>query len=164
MAIVAIPLCANGEATAKGAPCLLSVNPWPKIATGQPFVGRGPEGINRLKNRSSVPCEGTLWRVGTWGMKTFPFCQCRPVNLPNAMVEMEPGKTCNAARSAFRLVGMSGPTANACTFQVKPVTVFSGKTVVSPLLPILKVTCGAAAALICSRMLCNVAVAVCVVK
>src|SRR6476646_692336 len=32
IAMLAMPLCARTEATANGAPCLLSVNPWPKIA------------------------------------------------------------------------------------------------------------------------------------
>ncbi len=117
-------------ATAKGAPCLLSVNPWPKIATGQPLVGRGPEGINRLKKRSSVPCEGTLWRVGTCGMKTPAFCQCCPLNLPKAMVPIAPGNTCRAPSAAFKWSGTSGRGCQRCTFQVSPVTVFSGNTVV----------------------------------
>src|SRR5258708_9014165 len=124
--MLAMPLWASVEATANGAPCLLSVNPWPKIATGHPLVGRGPEGMNRLKKSFSVPCDGTVWLVGTCGMKTPAFCQCCPVNLPNAMVLMEPGNTCKAARFPFRLVGTSGPTVSACTFQVSPVTVFSG--------------------------------------
>src|SRR5262249_2813313 len=153
IAMVAMPLCASVEATAKGPPCLLSVKPWPKMATGQPLLGRGPAGINRLKNTSSDPCEGTLWRVGTWGIKTLAFCQCCPANLPKASVATEPGNTCRAARLPFRLVGTSGPTARAWTFQVNPVTVLTGKTVVSPLLPSLKLTTGGAAALICSRRL-----------
>src|SRR5689334_2162800 len=147
--MLAIPLCASTEATANGAPCLLSVNPCPKIATGQPLVGRGPEGINRLKKISSEPCEGTLCRVGTCGMNTLAFCQCVPLNFPNASVLMEPGNTCSAARLPFRLVGTRGPTVSACTFQVKPVTVFTGNTVFSPWVPMLNVTCGGAAALIC---------------
>src|SRR5579859_1302013 len=148
IAIVAIPLWASVEATANGAPCLLSVNPWPKIATGQPLVGRGPDGMNRLKKSSSVPCAGTLCVVGTWGMKTLAFCQCCPANLPKARVLTDPGKTCKAARSPFRLVGISGPTVSACTFQVNPEIVFTGKTVFSPPLPRLKLTVGGAAALI----------------
>ena len=34
MAIVASPFAASVPATAIGAPCLLSVKPWPKITTG----------------------------------------------------------------------------------------------------------------------------------
>src|SRR5947209_14601578 len=105
IAMLAMPLCASVDATANGAPCLLSVNPWPKIATGQPLVGRGPEGINRLKKMSSVPCAGTGFRVGTCGMKTFPFCQCVPLNFPKARVLIDPGNTCKAPKVAFRLVG-----------------------------------------------------------
>src|SRR6185312_2436848 len=123
-AMLAIPLCASVDATAKGAPCLLSVNPWPKIATGQPLVGRGPEGIKRLKKMSSVPWAGTLCFVGTCGMKTLAFCQCVPLNFPNASVLMDPGNTCKAPSVALRLVGTSGPTVRACTFHVSPVTVF----------------------------------------
>src|ERR1700724_200068 len=123
--MLAMPLWASVEATAKGAPCLLSVNPWPKIATGQPLVGRGPEGMKRLKKISSVPWAGTDCRVGAWGMNTPAFCQCCPENFPNAILLMEPGNTCNAPSSAFKLFGMRGPTVNACTFQVSPVTVFN---------------------------------------
>ena len=49
MAIVAMPWNAIVEATASGAPCLLSVKPWPKIATGQPPAGGVPDGTKRLK-------------------------------------------------------------------------------------------------------------------
>ena len=86
------------------------------------------------------------------------------MNLPKASVPTEPGNTCKAPSVAFRLVGTSGPTVSACTFQVNPVTVFTGKTVFSPPLPRLKFTDGGAAALICSRMLRSVAVALSVVK
>ena len=44
MAIVATPACASEEATSHGAPFLLSPNPWPKIAVGQPPAGVGPAG------------------------------------------------------------------------------------------------------------------------
>ena len=49
MAIVAIPCAARVEATTTSAPCLLSVKPWPKIATGQPAAGALPAGTKRLK-------------------------------------------------------------------------------------------------------------------
>src|SRR5258708_9632308 len=121
MAMEARRLGASAEATANGAPCLLSVKPWPKIATGQPLAGRGPAGINRLKNKSSVPgWGGTLAPVGTAGMNTPPFGQCCPVNLPNARVPVDPGNPCNASRFPPRLTGASGPTLLPFTSQVTP--------------------------------------------
>src|SRR5262249_39736731 len=61
MAIVAIPCSAREAARASEAPpptppapppCLLPPTPWPKIATGHPPAGLGPEGRYRLKNTS----------------------------------------------------------------------------------------------------------------
>jgi hypothetical protein len=49
IAIVAMPCDANEPATVDGEPCLLSVKPCPKIATGQPDAGGVPAGMNRLK-------------------------------------------------------------------------------------------------------------------
>ena len=46
---VAIPLWASVDATANGLLFLLLANPCTKIATGQPFAGRVPAGINKLK-------------------------------------------------------------------------------------------------------------------
>ena len=60
MAIVAMPWLANVAATASGAPCLLSVKPCPKIATGQPPAGVVPAGITRLKTSLLAP-----WTLGT---------------------------------------------------------------------------------------------------
>ena len=105
IAMDAMPLCASVEATANGAPCLLSVNPWPNIATGQPLVGRLPDGMNRLKNMSCVDCTGTSLRVATAGMKTPALINCLELNFPKAMVPMEPGKTCKAARSPIEVHG-----------------------------------------------------------
>src|SRR5215471_16785567 len=97
MAIVAIPLCASVEATTSGLLFLLSPKPWPKMATGQPFVGRVPAGINKLKYRSCVLwTAGTPVRVGTAGMKAPGVSKFIAENLPNATVLTEPGKTCNA--------------------------------------------------------------------
>src|SRR5215469_5802 len=134
--MVAMPLCASVEATAKGAPCLLSVNPWPKIATGQPLVGRGPDGMNRLKKISSDPCQGTLCVVGTCGMKTLPFCQCCPVNLPKARVPTEPGKTCRAGVGTGTVI--RGPVVRVCWPQSMPIIELTGNTVFSPCVPRLK--------------------------
>ena len=49
IAMVAMPCDASEDATAIGAPCLLSVKPWPKIATGHPPRGGVPAGRMRLK-------------------------------------------------------------------------------------------------------------------
>src|SRR5262249_28994649 len=72
MAIVAMPRLANIAATASGAPCLLSVNPCPKIATGQPPAGVGPAGMIKLNSRVLVPwATGTPVRVPIGGVKFF---------------------------------------------------------------------------------------------
>src|SRR5258707_15149088 len=49
IAMVAIPRDASTDATAQGAPYMLSVKPCPKIATGQPPAGFGPAGRNTAK-------------------------------------------------------------------------------------------------------------------
>src|SRR5262245_23986305 len=109
MAMVAMPLWANVEATANGLLFLLSPKPCPKIATGQPCVRRVPAGINKLKESSSVPCtEGTPVRVGTGGMNPPAVSQFFAVNLPKASVATDPGKTCNAGVGTGTVV--SGPT------------------------------------------------------
>jgi hypothetical protein len=59
MAIVAIPAFAIVEATANGLLFLLSPKPCPKIATGQPPAGCGPDGRKRLKYTAFVP-----WTAG----------------------------------------------------------------------------------------------------
>ena len=49
MAMVAIPCAAIEAATVKLRRFLLSVFPWPRIATGHPAAGLGLEGKKRLK-------------------------------------------------------------------------------------------------------------------
>jgi hypothetical protein len=50
-------------------PCLLPPRPWPKIATGQPPAGLGPDGRYRLKYTSLTPwTAGVPVRVPTGGM------------------------------------------------------------------------------------------------
>ena len=39
----------DGEATVHGTPYMLSVKPWPKIATGQPPAGLVPEGVKSVR-------------------------------------------------------------------------------------------------------------------
>jgi hypothetical protein len=69
MAIVAMPCDASTEATAHGAPYMLSVKPWPKIATGHPFAGLLPAGTKISKRRSFALCGlGLPMSVGTAGM------------------------------------------------------------------------------------------------
>src|SRR4029078_12605222 len=77
MAIVAIPCSAREAARASEAPpptpppppCLLPPTPWPKIATGHPPAGLGPEGRYRLKNTSLTPrTTGVPVRLTTGGM------------------------------------------------------------------------------------------------
>ena len=54
---------------AHGSTFLLLLTPWPTIATGQPVLGIGPDGRNRLKYISLVPCtSGVPLRVPTAGM------------------------------------------------------------------------------------------------
>src|SRR5206468_7469286 len=94
IAIVAIPWAANVEATANGAPCLLSVKPCPKIATGQPSAGAVPEGMNRLKKSSLIRCTtGTPVRVPIGGMNFSGVSQSGDAKLPKAIALTEPGKT-----------------------------------------------------------------------
>src|SRR5262249_61534140 len=54
IAIVAMPACASDDATAHAAPFIESVNPWPKIATGQPPAGFAPDGTKSVKTRLSM--------------------------------------------------------------------------------------------------------------
>src|SRR5829696_969799 len=86
MAIVAIPCSAREAARASEAPppmpppppCLLPPTPWPKIATGHPPAGRGPDGRYRLKNTSLTP-----WTTGHPGL-------------------LVPGDTCHVAQVEHR--------------------------------------------------------------
>jgi hypothetical protein len=60
IAIVASPAFAKDDATTHGAPSFESVNPWPKITTGQPPAGAAPAGTK------SVNCTWLVaWTAGT---------------------------------------------------------------------------------------------------
>src|SRR5262245_8014835 len=85
IAMVAIPWAPKVAPTAHGAPCLLSVKPWPKIATGQPSAGGVPRGRNRLNCRVLFPCTaGTPVRVPTGGMNCSLVSQFGDSNWPKA--------------------------------------------------------------------------------
>src|SRR5438094_20200 len=89
MAIVAMPWLANVEATASGAPCLLSVKPCPKIATGQPPAGAGSAGMIRLKYRVLVDwTAGTPVSVPIGGMNFSAVSPSGDVEPPNAIAAM----------------------------------------------------------------------------
>src|SRR5712691_11415619 len=97
MAMVATPWAARVEATANGLLFLLSPKPWPKIATGHPFAGRGPEGRKRLKKMSSALCTSiTPVRVGTAGIKAPEVSKFMALNFPKAIEPTDPGRTCSA--------------------------------------------------------------------
>jgi hypothetical protein len=56
IAIEARPRLASDDATAHGAPPRLSVNPWPKIATGQPPAGFAPAGTKSVNPSVFIAC------------------------------------------------------------------------------------------------------------
>ena len=74
IATVAIPACASEDATTQGAPSLLSVNPWPKIAVGQPPAGLAPAGRNSVTCIRFVDCgTGVPVLVPTAGITSAEF-------------------------------------------------------------------------------------------
>src|SRR5258708_40354939 len=100
MAIVAIPCSAREAARASESPptpppppppCLLPPTPWPKIATGHPPAGLGPEGKYRLKNTSLTPCTtGVPVLVPTGGVKCPPGSEARATYLREATLPARP--------------------------------------------------------------------------
>lgn len=69
-----MPREAKVDATVQGAPYMLSVKPWPKIATGQPAAGLSPDGRKSWKISFSLPCSlGASVSVPTAGMYLSAF-------------------------------------------------------------------------------------------
>jgi len=132
MAMVAMPLCASVEGTANGAPCLLSVNPWPKWP---PASRAGPRscGINRLKTALRLPVPERFFTRGNLGNEYAGILPLLSTELAEwQWLLMEPGKPAKLPAPNSGLVGTSGPTVRACTLNVRPVTELKGNTVFSP--------------------------------
>src|SRR5262245_31636576 len=129
MAIVAMPWRASVEATANGAPCLLSVKPCPKMATGQPPTGTVPAGTIRLNSSVLILCAtGTPVRVGIGGMNFCGVSQSGDSKLPNATAPTARGKMPRAATGTVEVLNATGfvPT---WRFHTIDVTLLSGKAV-----------------------------------
>src|SRR6185436_3627653 len=139
-----------------GAPCLLSVKPWPKIATGQPPAGGVPDGTNRLKYSVFVDCTaGTPVRVPTAGMTLPAVSQSGELNRPNTMRPTAPGKTSSAGTATNEDV--VEPLLRICRFHWIVATLARGK--------LARIVAGVTGiALMRSRIFSSTAVALCVLK
>src|SRR5712691_8529657 len=110
MAIVARPACASEDATSHGAPFLLSPNPWPKIAVGQPPAGGTPAGRKSVNWISLVDCgTGVPSFVPVAGITSAAFSYFGDAYDPNAIAPTEPGKIASAGVGRNEVVNVIVP-------------------------------------------------------
>src|SRR5919204_5803881 len=160
MAIVAMPARPSDEATIQGAPFFESVNPCPKIATGQPPAGLRPPGTKSVNCTSFVVCgTGVPVAVPYGGITFAAVSYSGDAYEPNATDATEPGK-----RNSAAVGNVVGEKVDVPIWRFHVIGVAAGKTVRAPPGPSAKVAGAGVDAWICARILREIAVMRCVVN
>jgi hypothetical protein len=165
IAIVAMP-CSASDATSAVAPLRSLAKPCPKTAIGQPPGGRGPDGTNRLKKTSSLPCAcGVPVRVSTGGITRSVPWKRGDEKLPIASDPTTP-VAASAATGSSRAWIAGAPSGPAPTSRPRLSDAIdaSGNTVRSPFMPTAKLAGAACAERICPPIFSSTAVMLCVVN